>query len=189
MNKVFNSQSHSRLDSDSRYKLIPPSSVLDKMQIKAGDTVVDIGAGTGFFALPTLDYVTAQGRVIATDLSENMLEAFKQKLNEVPKNLDLLLTDAHKINLPDEVADKILLAFLFHEITERPAFIAELKRLLKNGGELTIVDWALNCSEIGPQQDHRIGREEVTSLFKSSGFTLLDSLELNDEHYLVRLKL
>jgi len=186
MNKVFNAKSHSKLESPNRYKLIPPSYVLDKMNIKPGDTVLDIGTGTGYFAIPALEKVSPRGKVIGTDISSEMLELFKQKLPEIPNNMELILTEAEKINLPDNVADKILLAFLFHEIHNRTVFIEELKRLIKNEGELTVVDWALVNSEIGPPLPHRIGQNELISIFTQTGFTLLDNVKLNDQHYFIR---
>lgn len=186
MNKVFNSKSHSRLDSDKRYELIPPESVLNKMNLQPGDTLLDIGTGTGYFAIPALDKVTAKGRVIGTDLSADMLVVFRQKLAVIPNNLELLQTDGDRIKLPDNSANKILLAFLFHEIHKRPAFIAEMKRLMKDCGELTVVDWSLDNSEMGPPQNHRIGQNELISIFREEGFTLLENIKLNDQHYLVR---
>jgi len=186
MHKVFNPKSHSKLDSEARYKLIPPESVLNKMNIEAGDTLLDIGTGTGYFAIPALEKVSTKGKVIGTDLSASMLDTFKHKLSEFPKNLELVLTTADDTALPNQVADKILLAFLFHEVDDRPAFVQELKRLLKSEGELTIVDWAVNNSKMGPPQQHRIGQEELISIITQNGFSLLENISLNDQHYFVR---
>jgi len=156
------------------------------MNLQPGDTLLDIGTGTGYFAIPALDKVTSKGKVIGTDLSADMLDIFRQKLTMIPKNLELLQTDGDRIELPDNSADKILLAFPFHEIHNRPAFIAELKRLIKNRGELTVVDWSLDNSEMGPPLHHRIGQNELISIFREEGFTLLEKIKLNDQHYFVR---
>ena len=74
MSKIFNPENHGRLSSDERRKLIPPEKILNMMHLQKDDVLLDAGAGKGYFAIPALEYVGETGKVIAADISQQMLD-------------------------------------------------------------------------------------------------------------------
>lgn len=68
------------LDSPERRKILPPKDLLILASISPNDTVVDVGAGTGYFTLPAVKLTT--GKVIAIDVNSKMLEYIQEKAQE-----------------------------------------------------------------------------------------------------------
>jgi ubiquinone/menaquinone biosynthesis C-methylase UbiE len=188
MDKVFKPENKHKLDSDQRRKLVPPEAVLDLMEIEKGDTLLDVGAGIGYFAVPAVRYVGPGGKVIAADISREMLDETKRRAAQSGVAVDTLLCGADRIPLPDAAADKILLAFVLHEVDDRAAYLREMRRLLKDGGALTIVEWDTVESPMGPPQSERISRRELASLIGAVGYVSVKDAQINDYQYACVMK-
>ena len=177
-----------RLHGEMRRNLIPPEAVLESMNIAAGDIVLDIGAGTGYFAIPAARFVGENGRVIASDISVASLAELKMQLPPSNSVVQVLECDIGGVDLPDASVDKILMAFVLHEIADKPSYLREVKRLLKPGGELTIVEWDAVDSPMGPPLSDRIDHPSVLSLAERAGLRQVRYSKPNDYHYLCALK-
>ena len=108
--------------------------------LKDGQSFLDYGCGTGWFSIEAAKIVGATGRVYALDCFPRQLEevnalARKKGLN----NITTILSDC-ETGLPDVCVDAIWMCDVFHEIKLRREVLAELRRILKNGGTLTIYD-------------------------------------------------
>jgi ubiquinone/menaquinone biosynthesis C-methylase UbiE len=115
--------------------------------IRPGMTVMDIGCGPGFFTLAMARMVGPEGRVIAIDMQQEMLDTVKRKS-------DLLgLSDRirfHRCN-PDslgimEKAGFILSFYMVHEVPDRDAFFREVGGLLEPGGKYLVVEPVFHVS-------------------------------------------
>ena len=188
MDKRFDPQNMGRLDTDSRRKLIPPDTLISMININEGDTVLDVGAGTGYFAIPALEYVGSNGKVIAADISQEMLTELRRKLPADSKNLSTIRCDADKIPLPDKTADKILMAFVFHEFGDKKQYLCEIGRLVKGNGQIIIVEWEKVQSPMGPPLDDRISYSELMHIAESAGFLATRYNKINEDQYLVILE-
>src|ERR1039458_3030495 len=73
------------------------------------------------------------------------------------ERVELVHTTDNRVPLPDGSADAIVAVNLWHEIYDEPAALDELRRLLRPGGRLAIVDWAIVERPIGPRADHMLG--------------------------------
>ena len=71
-----------RLDNPERLLWLPPGDVLAALGVQIGATVADVGAGTGYFALPLSSAVGAAGKVYAVDGQSEMLAWIKGKLDQ-----------------------------------------------------------------------------------------------------------
>ena len=106
------------------------------LQLTAGATVLDFGAGTGWFAR----FLTQLGcRVILLDVSETALEMARELYRRQPvigdrPEPEFLLFDGRRIPLPDASVDRVLSFHAFHHAPHPAAVVAELARVLKPGG-------------------------------------------------------
>ena len=176
------------LHGELRKKMLPPEAVLENMGVAEGDTLLEIGAGTGYFAIPAARFVGERGRVIASDISERSLEELKSRIPPSNSNIRVLLGEEGGVDLPPASADKILMAFVLHEIEDKKAYLLEAKRLLKPGGELTVVEWDTVDSPMGPAVSERIALTEALRLAREAGFHATRYSKLNDFHYICTLK-
>jgi ubiquinone/menaquinone biosynthesis C-methylase UbiE len=164
-----------RLEDPERLLWLPPGEVLTLLALKPGMRVADIGAGTGYFALPIAREIGATGKVFAVDVEPEMLAKLKRKIesSDVHGNIELVEGEASKTPLPDGQLDLLLMANLWHEIDDPEEVLHEARRLLGCGGRLAILDWRPDVNRPpGPPLEHRIPASAVIGLLKSHGWSL-----------------
>jgi SAM-dependent methyltransferase len=109
--------------------------------IRAGDTVLDIGSGSGTDALIAAGLVGPAGRVIGLDLTE----AMRTKLRAIAAgagvaNLEVLAGNAEAIPLPDASVDVVSSNGVLNLVPDKAAAIREIARVLRPGGRVQIAD-------------------------------------------------
>jgi ubiquinone/menaquinone biosynthesis C-methylase UbiE len=176
--KTFDPSNAHRLDDPQRLIWMPPGEVIKRLGVKPGMVVADIGAGTGFFALPFSRAVDQTGAVWAIDLQPEMLHLLEQKLRpeSSTENIRLLQGDAAHTGLPDGVCDLAFLANLWHELDDRNAVLAEMRRILRPGGRIAILDWRKDVTyPPGPPLDHRVAADQAEATLRAAGWPNVSS--------------
>jgi ubiquinone/menaquinone biosynthesis C-methylase UbiE len=166
------------LKSEERRQWLPPERALQALALNPGASVVDVGAGTGFWTLPLSRLVGVNGTVYAVDVEPIMLEELRSLVREEGlENVRVVGSDDLAIPLPDGVADDAVVGFMLHEPSDPVAFVAEVARLLKPGGRMLVVDWQKWETEGGPPAEYRLSLEESAALLQGAG---LDVREIDD---------
>ncbi len=136
---VFDAGQSPQLDSWFRRILQNPFKILDPY-INQGMRIIDLGCGTGYFAIPMAKMTGKDGSVLALDIQTEMLDILQE-------NIDY--SDSHNvypINLSNESmptnyeADFILAAYVMHELPNQDFWIQQLYQNLKCGGYLFILE-------------------------------------------------
>ena len=174
--RTFNPDKAARLDDPARLETLPPAAVLHLLRVAAGMTVADIGAGTGYFAVPIADTVGA-GRVVAVDFQAEMLEMFRRKLAATTvENIELIHGEARHTHVSAHTCDRVLIANVWHELDAREEVLAEMQRILRPDGMLAIVDWRADLEPPpGPPTEHRVSRESVAAELAAAGWSVVGS--------------
>src|ERR1035437_5014799 len=134
------SEAH-RLDDPARQKWLPHAEVLRALALHSGETIADVGAGTGYFSLPLAQSVGPEGKVYAVDAQAEMLSLLQQKLAASAfVNVELIHAEAGQTGLPASSCDLFFLANIWHEIEDQIAVLREAIRVLKKGARLAILD-------------------------------------------------
>ncbi|MBN2415062.1 class I SAM-dependent methyltransferase [bacterium] len=186
MTHIFNPEQRHKLDNPDRRSMIPPEAVIELMRIDSTHTVLDIGAGIGYFAIPLLNRLRPPGKLIALDISDIMLGELEKKLPGHTAHVELIHSDAQQLPLEDAIADRVLLAFILHEFPDGRAYLKEICRVMKPGAELTVVEWKKTASPGGPPLEHRLTEADIEALSKGL-FTHVQSREINAYQYAVVL--
>ena len=108
----------------------------ERLNIKTGSMVLDVGTGTGVFLPYLFSSIGKKGQIIALDIAEEMLKKAQAKGSD--GNIDYLQADITEIPLHDEIFDSVVCYSSFPHFQDKPRALAEIKRVLKSGGRLLI---------------------------------------------------
>jgi len=184
----FNPAHIGRLLGGGRLRDVKPRQLLLEEGLKRGDVFIDIGCGPGFFTLPAARILGTKGLAYAVDTEPRMLTELKKR--NPPANLKCILSSESVVPLPDNTGDFLLLVHVIHEAEDKAAFLRELNRLLKPGGQVLVIDWKKRHEEHGPPIWDRVTLKELTALLKEAGFKGIKSKPFinNPSHYRVIAK-
>jgi len=117
---------------------------LARSRIQAGQSVLDLAAGSGDLALPLARRVGAEGRVILADINAAMLTRGRERLTNAGfvGNIDYVQADAERLPFADNSVHEITIAFGLRNVTDPLRAMASMHRLLKPGGQLLILEFS-----------------------------------------------
>jgi SAM-dependent methyltransferase len=158
-------------DDPARDRWQMPERVIAALDLKPGQKVADIGAGTGYFSV-RLARAAAAPTVFAVDLEPKMVEHLtKRAAAEKLANIRAVQASASSPNLPEPV-DVVLVVDTYHHIANRPAYFAALKSSLRRGGRVAIVDFRKGVGGEGPPEGFRFTPEQIGAEMAQAGFAL-----------------
>ncbi len=160
-----------------------PERVLDLLAVGAGAAVADLGAGSGYFAERLAARVGPTGRVVAIDIDEEALAMLRTRFPR-PRfpQVDLRRATPTDPQLEPGSLDAVLLVDTYHELTEPAAVLTAIRRALRPGGRLVIVD--RGAAEYRPAA-HAIPEARVVEQAHAAGFAQSERQDLQRQFALV----
>ena len=151
-----------------------PDDIVKALDLKPGDSVADIGAGTGYFTRRFAVAVGPQGKALGLDVEPTMVgymegDARKRKLD----HYEARLVRADNPGLPPESVDIVFFCDTYHHIENRVSYLINLSGALKPGGRIVIVDFHKRPLPIGPPPEHKLSEETVRDEFQRAGYRLI----------------
>ncbi len=138
-----------------------PDRILDDLEIKPGSIIGDIGSGGGYYTLRFAEKTGNSGTVYAVDIDKNYLRYVGKKALAGKFGDRIILTSAtpESSNLPEKTMNLIFLRNSFHHLRNKVEYIKGLKRCLKTGGRIAVID-------------HRkiSGEGEIEKVMEEAGF-------------------
>ena len=147
------------------------------------NTLVDIGVGIGFFAIPFARKIK-RGKVYGCDLHPEMLKYLEAAMEkEGVDNIEPVRCGEVEVPLEDGIADVVIMVNLHHELDFRDRSLAECRRLLRSGGKVAVIDWKPIQTEHGPPMEIRIPPEQVLEELTAAGFQRTAEHDIMPNHY------
>src|SRR6478735_10069483 len=108
----------------------------------AGQTVADVGAGSGYMTVKMARRVGPTGKVFANDIQPQMLSMLRQRLDrEKLSNVELVLGTFDDPKLPASTIDLILMVDVYHEFSEPQKMLQHMRDSLKADGRLVLLEY------------------------------------------------
>jgi ubiquinone/menaquinone biosynthesis C-methylase UbiE len=155
-----------------------PQDVMDKLGLKPGSVVADVGCGSGYFTFHFAARVGPRGKVYAEDVESDVLEKIRKRaMEEQLKQIEIVLGNPEDPQLPADQLDAILVMNAYHEMRAYDSMLRGMYRALKPGGMLAIIDHeaALGEPRSTYQEGHRIPAELVREDLTRNAFHFLRS--------------
>jgi ubiquinone/menaquinone biosynthesis C-methylase UbiE len=169
-----------KLENPARVAELDPAGTLKRVGFRAGQTLCDIGAGSGLFSLAAAKL--GAGTVWAADTDADILAELRSRAASLP-NLHTLPVNGCAYPVADGSADWALLVTTLHEIDDKPALFSELRRLLAADGAVCLIEFIKARTPMGPPPERRLGAEEAEALFVREGFRREANFVLGDDFY------
>jgi ubiquinone/menaquinone biosynthesis C-methylase UbiE len=161
-----------------------PAEAVQALGVRAGLTVVDLGAGTGYFTRYLSAAVGDEGNVLAVDVEPNLLVHLRQRAEQEGwANVTPVLASYDNARVPTGSADVMLIVDTFHHIDDRVHYLERLQKALRPGGRIAVIDFKKEESPVGPPLEHRLARQQVVEEFELAGYRLLEEPTLLPYHY------
>jgi ubiquinone/menaquinone biosynthesis C-methylase UbiE len=177
-----------RLDNPGRAVWQKPDQVLAALKITAGQTVCDVGAGSGYFTLRLARAVGEGGKVLAIDIQPRLLDQLKAHVSEAGlKNVTTILAAPDDPKLAAESCDLVFIANTFMFIEGGPAYLKKLLPSLKKGGRLVNIDFQKKVTPQGPPVPRRLAREEFLKIADATGLKLVGEPDFLPSQYFLIL--
>lgn len=161
-----------------------PASNLAKLGINEGMKVVDLGAGSGFYSIEAGKKAGVSGRIYAVDVQKDLLERLRTvaSSNGV-RNIEVVWGNIEKVGgtrLRENIADRVVASNVLFQLVKPDDFALEVKRLLKPGGKVLVIDWS-EVSALSPKTIFPAMKAQT--LFEKNGFKLEQSFNAGEHHY------
>jgi SAM-dependent methyltransferase len=141
--------------------------VMDLLAIKHGVAVADIGAGSGWFTVRAARRTGSTGKVYAVDINPDFLRHIRDRAQrDGLHNIETILDKEDDPRLPADSVDSVLLLKTYHEIAKPVPFLKNLRKALRPGARVGIID------RNGKGDDHGIDAAVVIDEARQAGFEL-----------------
>ena len=148
-----------------------PSDVLRALDLRPGNTVVDLGSGSGYFALKLSPAVGERGQVLTVDLRRlSLFFLWTRALLRGQHNVQVIAGEEDNPRLPIGSVDAVLVCNTYHEFSNPGLILNRVFRSLKPGGRLVVVDRAPRASEA--QHTHEVPLAVVEGQLRNQGFEI-----------------
>lgn len=172
------------LDDPARDAYQKPHEVIMSLGIREGETIADIGAGSGYFAFRLSHHVGSGGRVYAVDINPDMILHMNRRIRDMGvKNLVTVLSPPDDPLLADKSVDRFFICETWHHIENQPQYLASIKKMLKPGGQVIMIDFQKKDLPIGPPNEMKIAREDLLRQMQANGFNLVKEHTFLPYHY------
>jgi predicted methyltransferase len=149
-----------------------PMEVLRALDLRPGNTVVDLGSGAGYFALKLAPDVGQRGRVLAVDLRRlSLFFLWTRALLRGEHNVQVIVGAENDPRLPVGTVDAVLICNTYHEFNDPGLILNRVFRSLRPGGRLVVVDRAARVPEA--QHSHEVPIAVVEGQLRSKGFEIV----------------
>ncbi len=168
-------------------QFVVPEKVVTHFHLREGDSVGDFGAGSGYFVKALSRAVGASGKVYTFEIQKQLVEhVAAMARTEHLDNVEMLWCDIEMkdgCKLKEGVLDVAVLSNALFQFEDKSAALDEIRRLLRSGGKLFVLDWSESFGGMGPQTGDVVSEADAKTLVEQHGFHFERAFPAGEHHY------
>ena len=174
------------LERTAREKEEAPSKAIALLELAPDTVIADIGAGSGYYSFRLAD-ILPQGRVVAVDIQQEMLdylkaEAARRKITNVLPHLGAV----DDIKMEADMLDAVLMVDAYHEFSHPAEMLQSIRKALKPGGKIYLLEYRAEDPNVPIKALHKMSQAQAIKEFVALGFEFVESKpDLPWQHLLV----
>jgi ubiquinone/menaquinone biosynthesis C-methylase UbiE len=174
------------LDRPQRDEEQQPDVVIAAMRLRAGQTVVDLGAGSGYFTFRIAPKVGSRGKVLAVDVQDEMLETIRQRAAaQKATNVVVVKGNEKDPHLPANAVDVVLMVDVYHELAYPFEVMTKVRQALKPDGRLVCVEYRKEDPKVDIKEVHKMSVAQLEKEMKVAGFAPVQTIETLPQQHIV----
>jgi precorrin-6B methylase 2 len=163
-----------------------PSLVIDALEIKPGQTVVDLGAGSGYYSFRIAPLVGEKGKVLAVDIEPAMLKVIDDRAKRSGvRNVVTVRSTAQDPNLPPQSVDLLFMVDVYHELAYPFEVMTKVREALKPGGRVALVEFREEDPAVMIKPVHKMSEHQTIKEMEAVGFRHLKTVRTLPIQHLV----
>ena len=165
-----------RFEVESREVYHARQEIMKRLDLKPGQRVADVGAGTGFFTLLMAEAVGEDGWAYAVDISPRLVEHLAGQFDaRSVNNATTVLCDGQSVRLPPQSIDVALICDVYHHFEYPDLTMRSIHQALSSGGRVIVIDFERipNVSREWIVGHVRAGKETFIDEIQAAGFELI----------------
>lgn len=148
-----------------------PQLLIDALEIKPGQTIADLGAGSGYYSFRIAPLVGEQGKVLAIDVEPRMLRIVTERAKrDRIENVFTLLSTASDPNLPANSVDLLFMVDVYHELEFPLEMMQKVREALKPGGRVALIEYRAEDPKVMIKPVHKMTERQVIRELTAAGF-------------------
>ena len=148
-----------------------PQLVIDALEIKPGQTIADLGAGSGYYSFRIAPLVGPAGEVLAIDIEPAMLDAIAQRARrEHIGNVAPVRSSAQDPNLAPGSVDLLFMVDVYHELEYPYEMLTKVRTALKPRGRVALIEYRAEDPDVLIKPLHKMSERQVRREMQAAGF-------------------
>ncbi len=145
----------------------------EKLELKPGMMVCDMGCGNGYHTFPMAKAVAPDGKVYGVEIQEPYLKMLDENAKkEGVTNFIPVLGLTYDPKLPENTLDLILMVDVYHEFDHPSEMLKAMRKALKPGGALVFIEFRSEDESVPIKPEHKMSKVQLTKELTSNGFKL-----------------
>jgi ubiquinone/menaquinone biosynthesis C-methylase UbiE len=148
-----------------------PQLVIDALEIKPGQTIADLGAGSGYYTFRIAPLVGEQGRVLAIDVEPRMLRIISDRAKRAgTANVTTVLSTPSDPNLEPNSVDLLFMVDVYHELEFPFEMLTRVREALKPGGRVALIEYRAEDPAVMIKPVHKMSERQIIRELTAAGF-------------------
>jgi ubiquinone/menaquinone biosynthesis C-methylase UbiE len=172
------------LDGPARVAGMKIDEIVTALKLQPGQTVADIGAGSGLLEVPLAKAVGPRGRVYAVEIDAGFFPEIKKRAEAAQvANVETVLGKFTDPALPAKNIDVALFHDVMHHVENRAAYLKSLAGYLASSGRIVVIDYEGGQGPHSQQPELQVTREQLAAWMKDVGLTQVEDVKLFPDKY------
>ncbi|HEV8331476.1 MAG TPA: methyltransferase domain-containing protein [Steroidobacteraceae bacterium] len=148
-----------------------PQLVIDALEIEPGQTIADLGAGSGYYSFRIAPLVGPAGKVLAIDIEPAMLDAIAQRARrEHIGNVTTVRSSTQDPNLAPGSVDLLFMVDVYHELEYPYEMLTKVRMALKPRGRVALIEYRAEDPDVLIKPLHKMSERQVRREMQAAGF-------------------
>jgi precorrin-6B methylase 2 len=155
-----------------------PEEVIDALGLHGGETVADLGAGSGYFTFRIAPKAGSRGKVLAVEIQDEMIETLRRRAKEQKiTNVEIVKGSESDPHLSTNGIDVVLMVDVYHELAYPFEVMSAVRKALRPGGRVVFVEYRREDPKVAIKELHKMTVEQLEKEMQAVGLIRLRTVE------------